>query len=249
MYSNVSFKFDGKRALVTGGAQGLGEGIATALLAAGADLFVLDVNKEKLDLLTSKHPTIHTVVADLKDWEATKKAVEGMLPLDLVVNNAGIYILEAFVTAQQKVFDDTVAINARAVLNICQVVANDLIARNKPGSIVNISSMASVIPCNYCSVYGASKAALDMITKSMASEIGKHQIRVNSVLPTGIITETAKTTVRGGEELRKGHMLRIPLGKYAEISEIVGPVLFLLSDCASMVHGHQLRVDGGYSVS
>jgi len=247
-YSNVSFNFKGKRALVTGGARGIGRGIALALAQAGAETFVLDVNKEGLDTLAKEHKSIHTVVVDLKDWEATRKAVEGILPIDLVVNDAGIATHDLTVDIKPHDLDQVLTVNTKAALNVCQVVAKDLIAKDKPGSIVNVSSQASKVPLIGFATYNISKAALNMITKSMASELGKHKIRVNSVLPTITVTEMSKP-LREPEAVANQFLSRIPLGRFAEISEIVGPVLFLLSDCASMVHGHQLRADGGFTVS
>jgi L-xylulose reductase len=174
--------------------------------------------------------------------------VEGLAPIDLLVNNAGIGVLEPFLEAKPEAFDQTFTVNVKSVLNISQVVAKSLIARGSPGAIVNISSQASVRAFTEHTVYCASKGALDQLTRVMALELGPHKIRVNSVNPTVVMTELGLK--HWGNEKNGGPMkARIPLGRFSEISEVVEPVLYLLSDSSSMVHGTFLMVDGGFTVA
>jgi len=138
-------------------------------------------------------------------------------------------------------------INVKSIINVSQVVAKSLIARGSPGSIVNVSSQAAVIALDSHTIYCASKGALDQLTRTMTLELGPQKIRVNSVNPTVVLTEMSLhwDTNPLGAVMKK----RIPLGRFAEVSEIVSPVLFLLSDAASMISGASLMVDGGYTIS
>jgi len=189
MNNNFSYQFEGKRALVTGASRGIGKAIAIALSQSGAETYALSKTKEHLDTLIAECPSILPVCVDLSDWAETRKAVESLPPIDLLVNNAGVAKLMSFLNVQQEDIDTCFDVNVKAVINISQVVAESLISRGCPGSIVNISSQSSVRAGPDRTVYSASKGALDMITKVMALELGPHKIRVNSVNPTVVMTD------------------------------------------------------------
>jgi len=144
-------------------------------------------------------------------------------------------------------FDRIYDINVKSVLNVSQVVAKSLIARGSPGSIVNLSSRAAVRAIEGRSIYGSSKAALDQLTRVMTLELGPHKIRVNSVNPTVVLTDMGRhwETIPQGAQLKQ----RIPMQRFLEVSDVVGPVLFLLSDAASMISGNILMADGGLAVT
>jgi len=127
------------------------------------------------------------------------------------------------------------------------VVAKGLIARSSPGSIVNISSQASVMALDSHSLYCATKGALDQLTRVMTLELGPQKIRVNCVNPTVVLTDMSLHWDTSAEGVIMKQ--RIPLRRFAEVAEIVNPVLFLLSDAASMITGAMLMVDGGYTIS
>lgn len=243
----VSFDFTGKRALVTGGGRGIGKSICIALAKAGAQTFALGKTKENLDALVSEYPSIHPVCADLSNWMETRKAVETIGPIDLLVNNAGISIVQPLLEVSEEAADQIFDVNVKAVINVTQVVARGMIERKYPGSIVNVSSQASLRALEDHTVYCASKAALDSLTRTMALELGPHQIRVNSVNPTVVLTDMGRR-VWSAEDVVREFKKKIPLGRFAEESEVVGPVLYLLSDSSSMVSGTFLLVDGGLSV-
>lgn len=245
--SNVTFNFAGKRALVTGAARGIGRVIAIALSKAGAETFALSKTKENLDALVKEYPAIHPVCVDLSKWEETKKAVEKLGHIDLLVNNAGIALRQPFLEIDQENIDKTFSLMFDAVINVSQIVAKSMIKNNKPGSIVNISSQVSKRATVSQAVYGASKGALDNLTKHMVLELGPHKIRINSVHPTVVLTDLGKYW--NDDKVGGPMKARIPLGRFAEESEMVGPVLFLLSDSASMVNGAFLTVDGGFTVA
>lgn len=242
--ANVTFNFTGKKALVTGAGKGIGRAISIALAEAGAKTFAVSRTKEHLDALVSKFPSIRPVCIDLSNWKETRIAIENLGPIDLLVNNAGIAILHPFLEVPENAIDEVFSINLKAAINVSQVVAQGMIARKSSGSIVNISSQASMRALKDHTTYSASKAALDNLTRTMALELGPHQIRVNSVNPTVVLTDMGK--LGWSDEAVAGPMkARIPLGRFAEVSEVVGPVLYLLSESSSMVNGAFFTVDGG----
>lgn len=243
----ASFDFTGKRALVTGAGRGIGQAICVALAKAGAQTYGLSRTKEHLDDLTSKHPSIHPVCVDLSCWEETRKAVENIGPIDLLVNNAAIAILHPFLEITEEAVDKSFEVNVKAIINVSQIVAQGMIARKQSGSIVNVSSQASLRALENHAVYCATKGALDSLTRTMAFELGPHQIRVNSVNPTVVLTDMGRENWSGDKAVAMKS--RIPLGRFAEVSEVVEPILFLLSSSSSMVTGAFLTIDGGMTVA
>lgn len=152
--------------------------------------------------------------------------------IDLLVNNAAIAILESFLETRVESWDATVSINLRAVLVVSQIVAKGMIERGVPGSIVNISSMSSFQALPNHAAYAASKAGLDQLSKVMAVELGPHQIRVNSINPTVVMTEMGKRA--WSDPSKGGPMLaRIPLQRFAECEDIASVVCFSASSLAT----------------
>ena len=241
----MNISFEGKRILVTGAGQGIGRELALRLSKFKGQVIGLSKTKENLDKLRAQDSSIQTVCVDLGDWDATKKAVQSVLPVDLLVNNAAVAKLKPFLDATEEEFDLSFNINVKAMMNVSQVVARDMIQRNVPGSIVNISSQASQAALKDHAVYCASKGAVDMLSKAMALELGPHNIRVNTVNPTVIMTEMGKL---GWSEPEKAQSMisKIPLGRFGEVSEVVDAVAYLLSDRSSMINGVTLPVDGGF---
>lgn len=243
--SEMKFSFVGKKALVTGAGKGIGRELAKALVAAGAETFALSRTESDLASLKAECPSINTVVCDLMDRDATDKAVSSVGPVDFLVNNAAIAICEPFLEITPEAFSKHFRINVEATIQVSQIVARAMIAAKlKSGSIVNVSSQASLIGLENHTVYGASKAAIDMVTKTMSLELGKHNIRVTSVNPT--VVNTAMSRVGWSDPARANAMTsQIPLGRFAEASEVVSVVMFLLSDASAMVSGSCIPIDGG----
>jgi len=232
--------FSGKRVLVTGAGKGIGRETAQLLRGFGAEVIVL--GHTAADLSYSDNP----LVVDLADVDATRIAVTSVLPIDLLVNCAGIVELESVLETRMESFDRTVAINTRAPLLVAQLVAQDLVRRGQPGAIVNVSSLAAKVATRDHLAYCASKAALDAITQVMALELGPHGIRVNSLNP--IVTLTPMADKAWSDPAKSAPMLaRVPLGRFAQPGEVAGAIAFLLSDDAAMIHGTTLTLDGGFS--
>lgn len=144
---------------------GIGKGIALRLSKHKGIVIALSNSKEGLAKLTEEDQSIHVLWVDLLDWEATRTAVKSILPIDLLVNNAGVVFLEPFLSASPKYFDLTFGVNVKAMLNISQVITKDMVRRKVPGSIVNLSSQASCAALQDHTIYCMSKAAVNMLTK------------------------------------------------------------------------------------
>lgn len=243
----MQIQFHNQRVIVTGAGKGIGREIATLLHKCGAKVIAVSRTQADLDAL-KKEIGCETIQADLADaasaQAAAAKAVAGG-PVPLLVNNAGISIPQSFLDTTVDAFDKTMAVNVRSAMIFSQAVAKGLIAAKKPGSIVNLSSQASKVGLADHTAYCASKGALDQLTRTMALELGPHQIRVNAVNPT--VTLTPMGEMAWGDPKKSGPMLaKIPLGRFAYPKDVAHTVAYLLSDQADMIHGVMLPVDGGF---
>lgn len=242
----MEVKFSNKRALVTGAGRGIGRELAKKLVLCGAEVVALSKTQANLDTLKAEVPSIHTVCVDLADWDKTKKAVEELGNIDLLVNNAGYGIINPFGTIGPEDFDRIFAVNVKAVINVSQVVAEGMKKKGKGGAIVNVSSQAGMVAFRDHAIYGASKGALDQLTRVMALELGPHQIRVNSVNPTVVLTDMAK--VGWSDPVKAADMKsKIPLGRFCDPEQVVNAIIYLLSDKSDMINGAILPIDGGYT--
>ncbi|KAK4295506.1 hypothetical protein Pmani_031944 [Petrolisthes manimaculis] len=211
----------------------------------GAEVFALSKTEANLSSLKDECPSITTITIDLTNWEATREAVKKITPIHMLVNSAGINIILPFLDATPESFDLMFNLNVKAVMNVSQIVASDLITRHLKGSIVSISSQSGQRAIKDRTVYCSTKGALDMMTKVMALELGSKGIRVNNVSSTVVMTKMGREGY--SDPSRANSMLaRIPQGKFAEVEDVVNAVVYLLSDESDMVNGHMLPVDGGF---
>jgi len=246
---SLSINFQGKRILVTGAARGLGRELVERLSKQGAIVFALGRNPEYLGNLKADFPSVNTVCVDLADWQATRSAVEGCGQIDYLINNAATVHVEPFLHVTKEHFDEQFNVNVKAALNVSQVVAQGMVDRGEGGCIINVSSLGAKVAAPVLSIYDTTKASLDMLTKSMALELGKHNIRVNSVNPTVFLSNMTKEFLEKNPEGGKPYQDRTPLKRLAQVSEIVDSILFLMSDSAGMIHGTTLLIDGGYAAN
>ena len=209
---------------------------------------MLALSRTESDLASLRDETgCETLCVDLGDVAATQDALAAAVDVDLLVNNAGVSILEPFLDVTVAAFDEVMAVNVRGVLVVSQIIARGMIERGRGGAIVNLSSVASTRALADHTSYCASKGALDQLTRMMALELGPHDIRVNAVNPT--VTLTPMGEMAWGDPAKSGPVLaRIPLGRFARPLQVAEAVTWLLSDAADMVHGVTLSVDGGFSV-
>ncbi len=200
-------------------------------------------SQKPLEELKLKAPNVDTIQLDLSDWNKTKEVLGKItLKLDGLVNNAGIAIIKSVEEISEEDFDQTISVNLKAAFNVTQT----LLPKLKDGaSIVNVSSLASMKAFTGHSVYCASKAGMDALTKSFALELGPRKIRVNSVNPTVILTRMGR---ENWSDPKKADPLlsKIPLGRFGEVPEVIQPILFLLSDDSSFVNGVSVPIEGGF---
>lgn len=239
--------FTGQRVILTGAGKGIGRVLAEMLVARGARVYAM--TRSAADVVALKADLgCEAVQVDLSDVEATRMAVKAGLPADYLISNAGTNELQPFLETTVEAFDHLIAVNTRAPMILAQEYAKDIIARGKKGAIVNVSSVASFTGIPDHAAYCASKAGADGLMRVMAKELAPRGIRVNSVNP--IVTLTPMAVKAWSDPVKAAGMLnRIPVGRFAESSDIGEVVLFLLSDAATMVNGLSMPVDGGYMVA
>ncbi|XP_050502962.1 L-xylulose reductase-like [Diabrotica virgifera virgifera] len=240
--------FKGKTALVTGASQGIGRELVKQLVKCQANVIAVARNADHLASLKKEIPSIRIIPLDLSDWNATENALTNVGPIDLLVNNAGLAILGPLTEVKEDDVDRLFGINVKAIIHVSKIVVNNLLTRKAPGSIVNISSQASLVGLNNHTVYCASKAAVDGFTRAAALEYGRNNIRVNAVNPTVIMTDMGRLGW-SDPAVAKPMLEKIPLRRFGEVHEVVDAVTYLLSDKASMITGTCLPIDGGYVAS
>ena len=245
-----SFRLEGKRALVTGSTRGIGLAAAVALAEAGAAVTVVArtasaVDRVVTDLLETGYDADGRAL-DVCDTGAVRGFVEHAAPFDILVNSAGGARHAATGDITEADYQAVIDLNLKATLFASQAVAARLIAAGRPGSIITISSQMGHVGGPRRAVYAASKFAVEGLTKSMAIELGPHNIRVNTICPTFVETElTASNLAAPG--FREWVLSKIKLGRLARVEDIMGPVLLLASDAAAMITGSSLMVDGGWT--
>jgi L-xylulose reductase len=237
--------FNHRPVLVTGATGGIGSEIVRQLVAAGADVIASARSPEALTTL-AQETGVRTLPFDLASENSVRNALDG-LDVYGVVNCGGFGgEIATPMDTDIAVFDKVIAINTRGALLVTKYTSRSMIRLGRGGSIVNVSSQASLVALPGHISYGASKAALDSITRVSALELGKYNIRVNAVNPTVVMTPMS-AWYWGRSDIGGPFLEQMPLGRWATEAEIAAPIVFLLSDAASMITGVSLPVDGGYS--
>lgn len=238
-------KFGKGPVLVTGASGGIGAATVRHLVEAGAEVIASGQDTGKLDQLAIA-TRCRTLPFDVTSEDSVKSALEG---LDLwgVVNCAGFGgEIAAPMETDIGVFDKVIAVNARGALLVTKYASQSMIRHGQGGAIVNVSSQAALVALKGHISYGASKAALDNITRVSALELGQYGIRVNGVHPTVVMTPMS-AWYWGRPEVEGPFLSQMPLGRWATENDIAAPIVFLLSDGASMISGVSLPIDGGYT--
>jgi L-xylulose reductase len=236
--------FKGRTILVTGASGGIGGAIVRQLRAANADVIASGRSEEPLSKLAAE-TGCRTLPFDLQSEDSVRGALEG---LDLwgVVNCGGFGgEIATPMDTDITVFDKVISINTRGALLVTKYASQSMVRLGKGGAIVNVSSQAGLVALKGHISYGSSKAALDNITRVSALELGRFGIRVNSVNPTVVMTEMS-AFYWGRPDIGEPFLKQMPLGRWATEDEIAAPVVFLLSDGASMITGVSLPIDGGF---
>ena len=231
--------------LVTGASGGIGGATVRHLVKAGAEVIAGGRDRRKLDELAGE-TGCRTLAFDVTAEDSVRDALDG---LDLwgVVNSAGFGgEIATPMDTDIDVFDKVIRINTRGALLVTKYASRSMIRLGRGGAIVNVSSQAALVALKGHISYGSSKAALDNITRVCALELGRHGIRVNGVHPTVVMTPMS-AWYWGKPEIEGPFLSQMPLGRWATEDEIAAPIVFLLSEGASMITGAALPVDGGYT--
>jgi NAD(P)-dependent dehydrogenase (short-subunit alcohol dehydrogenase family) len=245
-----SFRLDGKRALVTGGGRGIGLAAASALAQAGAEVTLAARTGAGIDAaaqaIAARGDKAVALPLDVTDLDAVHRTIAAAEPFDVLVNNAGTNRPAALMEVKVEDFDAIFALNVRAAFFMAQAVARRLIAAERPGSIINISSQMGHVGAARRTVYCASKHAMEGFTKAMAIELAPHNIRVNSLGPTFLETPMTRPFFEN-KAFRDEVLSKIKLGRLGQLEELTGAILFLASDASSLMTGSALVLDGGWT--
>jgi len=249
-----NYNLKNKTAVVTGAGKGLGRACAIALAEAGANLIIISRTKKDLDEVSKKikkfRSKCKSYVCDITNYNEIKDIINKQAKIDILVNNAGNNIPEHFTKVKTKNMEYLVKVNTVATFNIAQLCALKMIeSKNRKkigGAIVNMSSQMGHVGGPIRSVYNMNKWGLEGLTKGMSLDLAKYNIRVNTVCPTFVVTPMTKKFLKN-KKFKRETLNNIPLGRFAELSEISSAVVFLASDAASMITGTSLLVDGGWT--
>jgi 2-dehydro-3-deoxy-D-gluconate 5-dehydrogenase len=247
------FNLDGKVALVTGAARGLGQGIARGLAEAGADVAALDIVSvdETGDLVKNEARRFHAMNVDL--LEANAKLAAGIVEecvtefgrLDILVNNAGIIRRAPALEFGEEDWEAVIKINLSAAFYLSQAAARHFVEEGRGGKIINTASVLSYEGGMIVPSYSASKAGIANLTRALANEWAPLRINVNAIAPSYFTTELT-SALREDVERSEALLARLPAGRFGEPEDLKGAAVFLASDAADYVHGAILSVDGGW---
>jgi NAD(P)-dependent dehydrogenase (short-subunit alcohol dehydrogenase family) len=243
----------GRRALVTGGAQGIGLACARALAAEGAAVVIADLNEtagsEAARAIGSGKARCAFTACDVSRKRSVDEAVAFTVAelggLDILVANAGIVHAADFLELEEADFDRVLGVNLKGVFLAGQAAARQMVKQGAGGAIVNMSSVNAVLAIPNQVPYVVSKGGINQLTRVMALALAQHRIRVNAVGPGTILTELARTAVLGNREAERKILARTPLGRMGEPDEVARVVAFLASDDASYITGQTIYPDGG----
>jgi NAD(P)-dependent dehydrogenase (short-subunit alcohol dehydrogenase family) len=246
------FRLEGRVALVTGAARGIGKAISLLFAEKGADVVLVDLLEEvgevsaEIARLGKKGlPLVYDITRADNVQKVVKDSIRQFGKIDILVNNAGVVLLEDAENLTEGDWNDTMAINLTAPFIMSKYVGREMIKRTS-GKIVNLASQAGIIALDRHVAYCTSKAGIIGLTKVLALEWAQFNITVNSISPTVVLTELGKKAWAGevGEAMKK----KIPVRRFGMPEEIAAVALFLASDAADMITGENIVIDGGYTI-
>lgn len=245
-------RLENKKAIITGSARGIGKAIAQKFLQEGAHVFLVDIQQERLlktrDELASLGGEVQAYVADVSQKAQVQSLVETVLKtwgeVDVLVNNAGIAIVENFLDLKEENWDRTLDVNLKSMFLVSQLVARDMVKKGRGGAIVNMASTNGLLGEAGLAHYNASKAGVILLTKTLAIELAPYNIRVNCVCPGFIKTELAAEAGFNDTFIAE-YVKKIPLNRHGKPEEVANVFAFLASDEASFITGASIVIDGG----
>ena len=243
-----------RTALVTGAGKGIGKACAIALAEAGANLIIISRTQKDLNavsrIIKKFKSKCKSYVCNVTNYQQIKEVINKQKRIDIMVNNAGTNFPEHFTKVEKKNMEYMVKLNTIATFHVAQLCAIKMlktINRKKiGGSIINISSQMGHVGGPNRSVYNMTKFGLEGLTKGMAIDLAKNNIRVNTVCPTFVVTPMTKQFLKN-KKFKNNMLKNIPLGRFADISDVATTVAFLASDASSMITGTSLLIDGGWT--
>ena len=255
------FALKGKVILITGACGGFGSAIVKGVTSFGADVAITDIRQDALDEmgdhLRDKAVRVWTGICDINDdkqiTHTVSKVIDEFKRIDVLIDIAGCAVLKPAIEMSKKEFEQTVNSCLGGSFSVAQLVGKHMIENSVAGSIIFMSSIAASQALGRgTGAYAAAKASLNALMRELAVEWAPHGLRVNALAPcqfrtTGLEKVLDDSRFGGREALAKRMLSKIPIGRFGETDEIVGPCLFLASEASSMVTGQVLYVDGGYT--
>ena len=245
-----SFRLDGKNALITGAGRGIGMGASIALAESGANVTLVSrTEKELKDLtghLNSQGFKASYEVLDVNNEDEVSKFINNAEPFDILINNAGTNRPAKLIDTKIEDFDYVMSLNVRSVINLTKLIVKKMLDSNIKGSIINVSSQMGHVGGPNRTTYCSSKFAIEGFTKSLAIELGPDGIRVNAICPTFIQTPMTEPFLKD-EDFKKATIGMIPIGRLGEVTDLMGPFVFLASEASSLMTGSSILVDGGWT--
>ena len=245
-----SFSLTGKRALVVGASSGIGKACAVALAEYGASVTLgarrLNQLSDLMADMKQNRWSVNIQQMDVTNIEEMHNIISSVDPFDILVNSAGLAKHTNSFKTSIKDFESVMNVNLKGAYFLTQAVAKSMVGKGSPGSIINISSQMGLVGGQDRSVYCASKHAVEGFTKAMAIEYGAHNIRINTICPTFILTDMTRETFDQPEK-RTWIEDKIKLGRVGKVEDLMGAVVYLASDASSLVTGSSLLVDGGWT--
>lgn len=247
---NGLFDLTGRRALVTGSSQGIGQALARGLAEAGAEVVLNGRDADKL-AAAAEALGARSLAFDVTDYGAARTAVDAFEAehgaIDILVNNAGMQYRAPLEDFPEEAFQRLLQTNIASVFNVGQAVARHMIGRGR-GKIINIASVQTALARPSIAPYTATKGAVGNLTKGMATDWAKHGLQVNAIAP-GYFDTPLNAALVADPAFSAWLEKRTPAGRWGRVEELVGACVFLASEASSFVNGHVLYVDGGITAS